>query len=467
MHAEARHWLDKLHPIYQGRKWIVASDVLVAANGRVGHLLSLDAAGVFVVAGTRGVGEAVDSTLVDIEVLNVEAEGMVARVRASLEAFESVPATVRDKIDAWDPDGEACVLGPIFATGTQVAGRRYFGGRPKSWWELEDKTRCDAILAEAGVLSAPYEIVPASQAALTQAAARLDVGEGTVWAGDSRDGFTGGGDKVFWVQTPEQASKAAAQLGATCERVRVMPFLEGIPCSIHGLVLPDRVLALRPCEMLVVRGPEPGHFTYIGTGSTWEPPAEDVAAMRAIARAVGEVLARRRDFRGMFTVDGVMTVDGFRPTEINPRVGGAAGMLVGQIEGFPFELVQYALAEGSEVDWEGDRLERAILAASEDSRLARGPVVVDTRLPAGRLFWRREADGWQVVDRETLATAVVSVGNLMQGSMLIFRILPKALPTGPSAAGEVMGLLQAVGRHFDVALPKWDLAQERRAWGSP
>ena len=31
-----------------------------------------------------------------------------------------------------------------------------------------------------------------------------------------------------------------------CDRVRVMPFLDGVPCSIHGLVLPDGTAAVPP-----------------------------------------------------------------------------------------------------------------------------------------------------------------------------------------------------------------------------
>ena len=39
------------------------------------------------------------------------------------------------------------------------------------------------------------------------------------------------------------------------------------------------------------------------------------------ARSCGRTV----DFRGAFTVDGVATADGFRPTEVNPRFG--AGLM--------------------------------------------------------------------------------------------------------------------------------------------
>ena len=43
--------------------------------------------------------------------------------------------------------------------------------------------------------------------------------------------------------------------------------------------------------------------------------------MREAARRVGEQLRAEVEFRGAFTLDGVATADGFRPTELNPRFG--------------------------------------------------------------------------------------------------------------------------------------------------
>ena len=46
------------------------------------------------------------------------------------------------------------------------------------------------------------------------------------------------------------------------ESVRVMPFLEGIPCSIYGMVLPDTVITVRPAEMLTLRHRNDGAMKY-------------------------------------------------------------------------------------------------------------------------------------------------------------------------------------------------------------
>ena len=102
------------------------------------------------------------------------------------------------------------------------------------------------------------------------------------------------------------------------DRVRVMPFLEGIATSIHGIVLPDGVVALRPVEMVTLRR---GHeLRYSGCATFWDPPDEIREEMRDVARRVGERLRAEVDFRGAFTVDGVATADGLPADRAEPAL---------------------------------------------------------------------------------------------------------------------------------------------------
>ena len=52
-----------------------------------------------------------------------------------------------------------------------------------------------------------------------------------------------------------------------------MPFLEGIPCSIHGVVFPDGVATFRPVEMVTLRRPGSNRLHYAGAATFWDPPA--------------------------------------------------------------------------------------------------------------------------------------------------------------------------------------------------
>ena len=112
-----------------------------------------------------------------------------------------------------------------------------------------------------------------------------------MWAVDARDGFHGGGAGTRWVTTDDTAAAVTAELGAVGDRVRIMPFLDGIATSIHGIVLPDGVVALRPVEMVTLRR---GHeLRYSGCATFWDPSDAIRDEMREAARRVGDGAARR------------------------------------------------------------------------------------------------------------------------------------------------------------------------------
>src|SRR5204863_3718041 len=106
--------------------------------------------------------------------------------------------------------------------------------------------------------------------------------------------------------------EAARFYAAHCDVVRVTPFVDGVPCSIHGIVLPNGIVVLRPVELASLRDPAAGRFRYSGMGTTWDPPAVETAGMRDLARRLGHHLRARFDYRGGFGIDGVLTSDGFR-----------------------------------------------------------------------------------------------------------------------------------------------------------
>jgi hypothetical protein len=269
-------------------------------------------------------------------------------------------------VDAVDPERRMPAMGGFYGSGAPVTGRRMWGARPAAWQALEDKTVIDAVWDEAGVARAPSRVVPCTLEALSEAASTLDEGHGTVWAGDAREGFHGGAARTRWIRGPEDARQAVDNLAPHCDTARVMPFLEGLPCSIHGVVLPDGVAVFRPAEMLVLRGPR--GFVYARASTLWAPPPREREAMRVAARRVGEYLAHTVGYRGAYTVDGVMTSGGFRPTELNPRVGAAMSMLNPPSElgpQVPFTLLHYALIEGLRPPVSAAELEAAVLEQAE------------------------------------------------------------------------------------------------------
>ncbi len=163
-----------------------------------------------------------------------------------------------------------------------------------------------------------------------------------------------------------QAEAALAAFSGRAELVRVMPHLEGIPCSIHGMVLAGEVIVLRPVELLVLERPD-GSFCYTGCATFYDPRPDDAADLRAVGRLVGERLASEVGFRGAFTVDGVMTRQGFRPTELNPRTGAGITALTRGID-LPIALLLDLAVHGAAIDWRAGELEAVLLDSAEHRR---------------------------------------------------------------------------------------------------
>ena len=414
--TDESYWTSLVRPIVAGRRIILTGGPVAGFTARAQSLVALGAEKVFVL-GSEGVGT---GELPEGEwfALSPTADNDVDLIRAGNKLVASLPADAVAAIDRFDPDGSAMVIGSFLHEAPAVAGRPSLAYRRPEWLALEDKLVADALWDRCGVARAPSVCVPVAGAA---AAARdVDSDHGTVWAGDNREGFHGAGEKTRWVRTASDADEAAAFFAVHCDRVRVMPFLDGIPCSIHGLVFPDTVVALRPIEMIVLRRPTSSEFFYTGAASFWDPPPSDREDMRALARRVGAVLRAEVGFRGPFTVDGVLTASGFLPTELNPRSGAGQQTLLGGLPDLPISLLHDAIVAGLDLDYRPDDLESLIVSSADASRAGGTwralPVTIPPRtaeeVPGGR----------------------VTVGTSLLGSFVRFMPHRESTPVGPSFA---------------------------------
>src|SRR5262249_48950176 len=185
-------------------------------------------------------------------------------------------------------------------------------------------------------------------------------------AREAGKGMHGGAGGLRWPRDDAELAEAADSLRAISDRVRVMPFLEGIPCSIHGIVFPDHVVTVRPVEMVTLR--QPPRLRYCGAATFWDPPPQRRTEMREVARRVGETLRETIAYRGAFTIAGVMTEEGFLPTELNPRFGAGLGVIGRAIPELPLGLLQRAIVEGLELDYRPADLEEVLLAGADEHR---------------------------------------------------------------------------------------------------
>ena len=402
-------WIPPLRSVFGGRRVVLAG---ANAAAWTEHLPILREAGVtdmLVVASAWGAGERPDVATVVVEAAT--GRSTMDQIHADNRFLADPPAEVIAALDEFDPGGDALVLGSFLNTNPDLAGRPFVSYRRAQWVALEDKVMVDAFWDRARIERQPSIVVPLADA--TQACHSIDRGDGTVWAADARDGFHGGASQTYWVADDASREVAMAGLQPVCESVRIMPFLDGIPCSIHGIVLPDGVAVLRPVEMVTLRrGRE---FVYAGCATYWDPPAEMRDRMRAIARTAGAQLVAELDFRGTFTVDGVVTADGFWPTELNPRFGAGINAIA-RASGLPILLVNDLVVGGHDLGRSATVIEGELIERADDHR-GGGTWM-------GGLIHRAEP-GTRVVDSST-----VTIGP----SFIRCIYDPASTPIGPSTA---------------------------------
>ena len=426
---------DELRPLFAGRKLVVTGGPLAAMTGMCRRLRELGAERPFLLATGTGTGELPSPDEADWVVVEVRAPDFIAEIRAAMRLLRLLPDDVLAALDRWDPERAALVLSPMFNELSEIAGRRVYGPRRPEWRRLEDKVVVDALWDDLGVARAPSEVVPVEAAALRAAAGRLDRGAGTAWAGDARQGFHGGAFCLRWVRSEQDVAEAVAFLAARCDRARVMPFLEGVPCSIHGLVFPEGVARFRPVEMVTLRRPGSNRLRYAGAATFWDPPDADREVMRDLARRVGEELRRRVGYRGAFTVDGVLAAEGFLPTELNARLGAGLAMMTRDLPDLPVELLDRALIEGEELAYGAADLERQVLQVADGARAGGAWTVTDVSTDATRELPVVFEDGTcRPAGEDQPADGVLSFGPSAVGGFVRLALDPGRVPVGRSVA---------------------------------
>ncbi|MEA3502750.1 MAG: hypothetical protein U9R47_08250, partial [Actinomycetota bacterium] len=300
---------------HRGKKWILVPSVAVGATPVAEQLREWDADGIMIAAGVEGVGDLPNADR--IHYTRATGDTVMGSIRAYLDSVERPSSALLIAVDAFDPGREAMVLGPDFSRCDTLVDRPVYGARPEAWGALEDKTIVDRLWDDAGIRRAPSRVVPAANA--PAAAAELASNLGTVWVADNRDGWHGGGEYARWVRSAADVAPAVEWFLERADAVRVMPFLDGIPCSIHGFATRSGVAVFLPLEMIILRHRDQPEFVYAQAANHWNPPDGVRDEMRAAARRVGALIQERVGYLGGFGIDGVCTADGFLPTELNPR----------------------------------------------------------------------------------------------------------------------------------------------------
>jgi hypothetical protein len=264
-----------------------------------------------------------------VPVLNLA--GSCVPQETSLELLLThLPGWVEAWIDTIDPSHELLFLGNQFVGTKTIAGRPVFGWRPPAWAALEDKTLIGSNAAVAS-LDAPDQIVVRRAdehfSNLARCCARLDRSHGIVVSGDAGGLDRGGSSNVTYHRSPVDWHAVETAIPRWTERVRISSFIPSIPCSVNGVVLgPGRAMIFDPIEIVTLLDIERSGLLFCGSSTRLRPPLPVCTEAREAARRVAHDIAGRLDFRGGFSIDGLLADDRFLFTEVNARPASGVGL---------------------------------------------------------------------------------------------------------------------------------------------
>ncbi|MBT8197022.1 MAG: hypothetical protein KJO84_00835 [Acidimicrobiia bacterium] len=464
MSVDATYYEQLLRPAYEGVKFIVPLEVLAGSGPLLDVLAEWGAQPPFVLGGSPGTGEIPEFDPERFAMLDTSGGTMLEAIRAFFDAIHDLPDDVVAKIDRWDPDREAVALGFWLDTDLPVAGRPQYGARPVEWAALEDKMTVDALWDEIGITRAASDIVSVDEGAALEAASRLDRGMGTVWVADNRDGWHGGGEFLRWVRHPNDVGEALSFFSTCADRIRVMPFLDGIPCSIHGMAFPDgEVIAFRPNEMIVFRVPGSSELKYASVANFWEPRPDDAEYMRDVARRTAAHLHESLGYRGVVTIDGVVTDVGFLPTELNPRMGVGLAP-VARAADVPMGSLHRSVTHGDPFDYRPHELEDLLMAASESDRRAFGRTVVFEPYEDNvevSLVYDDEGVPTVTEDADT-RHAAMAMGPAAAGRSISVQFEPGGAPIGPPLAPRIAAAFSLADELWGAGIGPLEAAPDLR-----
>lgn len=277
-----------------------------------------------------------------------------AAKRTSRTSFElllaSKPTSFGQWLDEIDPDGTLILLGGVFTEVPEFFGRQVHGWRRPEWGMWEDKTRIDALFAKASVPIPPHALIDIEASVSADEFSSLDAGNGFIVAMDSSEGYVGDAKGLRWIGLAADLPNCIESLRGRSRRFRIAPFLEGIPCSTLGIVLEDGVAVFDPIEVVTLRNYCANKLLFCGTSNHWRPPPDAAHSMREATRRAGIELASCSGYRGFYSMDGLLTDNGFLATELNPRHASGLGLNFAA-NWFPDYLFQRAVQEGIDDVW--------------------------------------------------------------------------------------------------------------------
>jgi hypothetical protein len=424
----------ELVQVFAGRRVVCAGGLLAGMHPLVQELRAVGAAHMLLMPTGVGTGPVPEGNDIDVLVHELPlVSNATAHFRAEEALFAAPPEPLVDAVRTFSR-GEVMLLAQPFSAVTRFGPFPVYGPRRPEWVALEDKTTNDALFDAAAVPHPPSAVVPVDTAVLDAACQRLDAGNGTVWSGDARDGFNGGAEYVRWVRDGASRASALQFFAAHCARVRVAPYVEGVPCSIHGFVTGNDIVVFRPVELVTLRTADERGLRYCGAATYFDPPVGTRGAMRAAARSIGARLRSDVGFRGAFTIDGICGADGWVATECNPRGGAGLAYVAACAPELLVGLSQRTIVAGGLTSLDARALESYVLDRADKQRWGGAWTSTSRRATTCTTPVVGDANGYRRARDDETADATMAAGPGPSGGFVRFEPVPERTPVGRSLA---------------------------------
>ncbi|WP_327279294.1 MULTISPECIES: hypothetical protein [unclassified Streptomyces] len=450
---------------YRGRRVVLLGHPLSAYGRQSAALLRTGAHAPFVVAGGTGPGQPPDGIaghhLVPLEPADAE-----LRAEELSRLAAAPPPALRAVLDGYDPDRTAVAVAETALAPDRIVGRPILDSGAR-WGEVfADHGAVDSLWARLGATRLPSVVVPADGEALERAHAKLDLGQGTVvFAAPQRPVLRAGGP-VHRLHESRDAGPAARRLAPLGSRVRVVPYVRGVPCGIGGFVLPEGPVVLRPHEEIVLE--HRGELSSGGCSGFYEPAQAERAELTGLAQAVGHELHRSFGYRGAFQLSGLLVGGSFLPWSLGLRLGAGHALLEGAWPDLSTALLHAALRAEPALRIAPD----TVRALSEGGSAGNAIIMFDTPQPPWPQGSPRTASRTLWLTREEAVVRPAGQQDRSNGCLVHTRVADAGkllLVAGPTfaAAGRSTDRLlgPAVAQSCQLAGSQWGMALElASAW---
>ena len=174
--------------------------------------------------------------------------------------------------------------------------------------------------------------------------------------------------------------------------------------------------------------------------------------MQDAARRVATHVRDTVGYRGALSIDGVMTADGFRPTELNARVSpgiGIQGRAAGDLQ---LGWINRALIEGEDLDYRPADLGALIVEAADAQRTIRAVCPVSTPATESIDLPIAISRGRVVRCDDSDRHGKLSFGPSAQGGLIMLQVDPEHIPVGRSAAPLVASAFALADEVWEVGI---------------